>query len=196
MENLIEKIKELLKHSRKEWKELYFLLKEAKDREIWKDAGYRSWNAFVKAIADETGVHPNHIYRVMRAGAIAEDLERSGVDTEKVGINKLDKFDAVRKKNPEAAKKLLEKGELERIPLKELDALAKGEKSPLEIENKKDDALPLHIAQNLQKRVDELERRLEELEKRLDAVENGGEKKVSLVRKGEEYLDDILGGEI
>lgn len=193
MKNVIEKIKKLLKESRREWMELYRLLTEVKEKELWKKEGFRTWSSFVKAIAAETGVSDIQIYKIMRAGKTADELAKKGVDAEKLGINKLERFAEIKKRRPEIAEKLIKDGELEKVRLSDLTALAKGEKKDIQIQ-KNNDAPSLHIAQNLQKRVDELERRLEELEKRLDAVEKREEKNVS--KKGDEYLDDILGGEI
>jgi len=189
MNNLVEKIKELLKHSKREWLELYRLLTEAKEKEIWKEEGFKSWNAFIKGIAEEAGVTPNHVYKIMRAGKTADELKKMGVDAEKLGINKLDKFDQVRKRDEKLADELVKSGELERIKLKELDALAKGEKK--EIQKDSEAPFPLHIAQNLQKRIEELEKRVEELEKRM---ESDRKKKPNM--NEDSYLDDILGGDL
>ncbi len=190
MKRLIEKIKRLLKESRREWIELYKLLTKVKNEKIWKEEGFQNWSAFVKAIATDTGVSDIQIYKIMRAGKVAEELEKKGVNAEKLGINKLERFAEIEKRRPELAEELVKSGELERIKLKELTALAKGEKK--EIQKDSEAPLPLHIAQNLQKRIEELEKRVEELEKTMESEK----RKKSESLDEDSYLDDILGGDL
>ncbi len=192
MKRLIEKIKRLLKESRREWIELYKLLTKVKNEKIWKEEGFQNWSAFVKAIAADTGVSDIQIYKIMRAGKVAEELEKKGVNAEKLGINKLERFAEIEKRRPELAEELVKSGKLERASLKDLSALAKGEKK--EIQKKESEAPSLHIALSLEKRIIELEERLERLERKIGEIE--GKKASGKYVDGDDYLDDILGGDI